>query len=94
MAEVSDYGGRDERKRDQRFGLADRLALRPAEVAEALGLSERTIRQMLPELPHVRVGTAVVIPIDLLREWLRDRAHTEKGAVDRAVDEVLDGLGS
>ena len=70
----------------------ERLALRPAEVAKALGLSERTVRQILPELPHVRIGTAVVVPIDLLREWLRDRAQQEQGAVDRAVDEVLDGL--
>ena len=72
--------------------LADRLALRVTEVAEALGLSERTVRQILPELPHVRVGSAVVIPVDQLREWLRDRAQQETGAVDRAVDEVLEGL--
>ena len=70
----------------------ERLALRPAEVAKALGLCERSVRQILPELPHVRIGTAVVVPIDLLREWLRDRAQQEKGAVDQAVDEVLDGL--
>ncbi len=74
--------------------LADRIALRPAEVAKALGLSERTVRQILPELPHVRIGTAVVVPTDLLKEWLRERAQQEKGAVDRAVDDVLDGLGS
>lgn len=74
--------------------LRDRLALQPIEVAEALGLSERTIRQILPELPHVRIGSAVVIPIDPLRDWLRERAHQEQGAIDRAVEEVLDGLSS
>ena len=74
--------------------LSNRLALRPAEVAEALGLSERTIRQLLPELPVVRIGTAVVVPTDLLKEWLRERAQQEKGAVDRAVEDVLDGLRS
>ena len=74
--------------------LADRLALRVAEVAEALGLSERTIRQILPELPVVRIGTAVVVPTDLLKEWLRDRARKEQGAVDQAVEDVLDGLRS
>ena len=78
--------------KEEALHLADRLALRPIEVAEALGLSERTIRQILPELPHVRIGSAVVVPTDLLREWLRTRAQQEKGAIDRAVDEVLDGL--
>ena len=70
----------------------ERLALRPAELARALGLSERTVRQILPELPHVRIGTAVVIPIDQFLEWLRDRAQQEKGAVDKAVEEVLGDL--
>ena len=78
------------RERDQEpLHLADRLALRPAEVARALGLSERSVRQILPELPHTRIGTAVVVPVDELRRWLRDRAQQERGAVDRAVDEVL-----
>ena len=85
---------RSEGGRSPRLALAlqTRLALRPREVAEALGLSERTVREILPELPHVRIGTAVVVSVDLLREWLRDRAQQEKGAVDQAVDEVLEGL--
>ena len=74
--------------------LGGRLALRPAEVAEALGLSERTVRQILPELPHVRIGRTIVIPVDLLKEWLREHVQREQGAVDQAVDEVLDGFGS
>ena len=53
--------------------LADRLALRPREAAEALGISERQLRQILPELPHTRLGGCVVLPVDALREWLRER---------------------
>jgi hypothetical protein len=72
------------------FHLADRLALRPTEVAQALGLSERSVRQLLPELPHLRVGTAVVVPIEGLRSWLMKRAAQELSAVEEAVDEVLE----
>ncbi len=71
------------------FQLADRLALRPAEVAKALGLSERTIRQILPELPHLRIGSTVVVPVDSLKTWLRDQAKIEGSRVDTVVEEVL-----
>ena len=54
--------------------LADRLALRPREAAAALGVSERTFRSMLPGIPHYREHGAVLIPVDVLREWLRERA--------------------
>ena len=70
----------------------ERLALRPREAAVALGISERKLREMLPQLPTVREGGVVMIPVDLLCEWLRERAQTEKGAVNRAVEEVLEGL--
>jgi excisionase family DNA binding protein len=73
--------------------LAGRLALRPREAARALGLGERTLRQILPEIPHVRVGSAVVIPVDLLREWLRSRARAEERGADRVVQEVLAEIG-
>ncbi len=73
--------------------LAGRLALRPREAARALGIGERTLRQILPEIPHVRVGSAVVIPVDLLREWLRSRARAEERKADQVVHEVLADLG-
>ena len=53
------------------------LALRPKEAARALGISERTLRQMLPELPHFRVGGVVLLPVEELREWLRTQAAQE-----------------
>ena len=58
--------------------LAGRLALRPTEVALCLGVSERLVRQILPELPHVHIGTAVVIPVSDLREWLSKRSLAER----------------
>ena len=68
---------------EKRLNLADRLALRPKEVAEALGLSERTVREIMPELPKIRVGKALLVPIDCLRDWLRDQAKTEQGRARR-----------
>ncbi len=69
--------------------LADRLALRPKEAAEALGIGERTLRQMLPELPCVRVGGVVLLPVDALRAWLTDQAKTEQGRAEKVAAEVL-----
>ena len=69
-----------------------RLALRPKEAAAALGVSERTLREMLPELPHVRMGSRVVIPIDPLREWLLSRSRAEATAAKTAVEEILASL--
>lgn len=74
---------------ETRLDLAGRLALRPKEAAEALGIGERTLRDILPELPHVRVGGAVLLPVEGLREWLRAQAKAEQGRVDAVTDEVL-----
>lgn len=52
-------------------------------------MSERTIRQMLPELPHIRVGGAVLLPVDALRGWLLERARAERGRAEAVADEVL-----
>jgi len=69
--------------------LTDRLALRPKEAAAVLGLSERTFRSLLPSLPHVRTGGAVLIPVDALRRWLEERAQVEPSRVDAIVTETL-----
>lgn len=70
------------------FELANRLALRPA---EALGIGERKLRELLPELPHIYMGSAVVIPIESLRAWLRKEA-SRPDQTDAMVDEILKDL--
>jgi hypothetical protein len=72
--------------------LDERLALRPKEAAAAIGLSERAFRAILPEVPHVRVGGAVVVPIDSFREWLRNRAKGAANHIDSAVEEILSDI--
>ncbi len=75
--------------RDRPLDLSNRVALSAAEVAEALGLSERKVRDLLPEIPHLYVGARVLIPVDELREWLRDRAKQE-GTLEDQIRDVLD----
>ena len=76
------------------LSLDTRLALRPKEAAEALGISERTLRQLLPELPTVRRGNIVLIPVEQLRRWLRDESEAEKGRAEAVVGEILKAVGS
>jgi excisionase family DNA binding protein len=55
-----------------------RLAIRVDEAARLLGLSRAMVYQMVArgELPHVRVGRAVIIPVKALEEWLESRTET------------------
>ena len=73
------------------FTLAGRLALRPAEAARALGLSERTFRDLLPRIPHFRTeeGGAVLIPIRALEKWLEEQAQAEGSRANRVAGEIL-----
>ncbi len=79
---------------EARLHLADRLALRVPEAARALGISERQLRQLLPQLPHMRLGGCVVLPVDPLRRWLSEATKAGKSRVDAAVDEVLASINS
>ena len=53
-----------------------KLALCQAEAAEALGLSENKLREVMANLdsglPVVRVGRRVLFPVDELKAWLSD----------------------
>jgi excisionase family DNA binding protein len=55
-----------------------RLALKPAEAAEALGICKRTLDQLVKDdlsFPCVRVGSRRLIPLERLRQWLSDRVE-------------------
>ena len=75
-----------------RLHVADRLALRPREAAEALGISERKLRQLLPRLPHVRLDGVVLLPVEQLRRWLAENAQLQASRVDSAVSEIMNSL--
>ena len=75
----------------ERLDLAGRLALRPWEAAAALGISERTFRDLLPRIPHLRTeeGGAVLIPVRALEKWLEEQARAEGTRADRVAGEIL-----
>jgi excisionase family DNA binding protein len=82
-----------EREPPRRFCLANRLALRPDEAAEALGISERTLRRLRPKLPCVREGGAVLYPVEALRRWLEERAEAQGAREERIAGEIVGTVG-
>ena len=71
------------------FCLSNRLALSISEAAQSIGVSETHLRNIISEIPHLYLGKRVVIPVDLLREWLRNRIDREQGQVDKIVESTL-----
>lgn len=69
--------------------LADRIALRPAEAADALGISERTLRTLMPLLPFVRLGGVVLLPLRDLERWLSEQARAQVDAHRERVDDIV-----
>ena len=53
------------------------LAMRLPEAAKALGISERLLWEHTDQgtIPHVRLGRAVLYPVDSLRDWLKRKAY-------------------
>jgi excisionase family DNA binding protein len=53
------------------------LAMRPREAAKALGISERLLWDWTNRgiVPHVRLGKAILYPVDVLQEWLKQQAQ-------------------
>jgi excisionase family DNA binding protein len=56
------------------------LALRPKQAAKALGIGERLLWSMTNngQIPHVRLGRAIVYPVDELKSWLAEQAKQSK----------------
>jgi hypothetical protein len=72
-----------------RISLSDRLALRPKELAAALGVGERTVRALLPEIPHLRLGGVILIPVKPAERWLEEQVKSQRGRTDAVADEIL-----
>ncbi len=55
----------------------DRLLLRIPEAAQRLGLGRSTVYELVAagELPIVRIGKSVRIPVSRLEAWVEDRAR-------------------
>ena len=53
----------------------ERILLRPNEVTEMLGIGRSRVYEMLAtgELPSVRIGRCIRVPVNALKEWVNDR---------------------
>ena len=69
--------------------LAERLALTVPETAAALGVSERHLRDLLPEIPHAHLGNRIVIPVEQVRKWLAEQTKIEPNRIVETVTEIL-----
>ena len=54
-----------------------RLALRPKEASKALGIGARLLWSMTNrgEIPHIKLGKAVLYPIAELERWLSEQVQ-------------------
>ncbi len=57
------------------------LAYRPAEMAAALGLSERKLWDLTKQgdIPHARIGKCVLYPVREVQNWLSARVREGAG---------------
>ena len=69
--------------------LTTRFTVTAAELARALGIGVRLVRDYQAELPHVWIGNRILFPVDGVREWLRKRAEADHGAADRLADDIV-----
>ena len=63
--------------------------MRVQEAAKALGVSERHLRDFLPELPKFHFGASVLLPVDQLIDWMRDQVAAEKKREESALEAVF-----
>jgi excisionase family DNA binding protein len=61
----------------------ERLLLRPAEVADLIGIGRSKVYEMLAsgELPCIRVGGGLRVPALALQEWVEIKMHGIKGGL-------------
>ena len=62
--------------------------------AALVGVSERLMRTLMPEIPHCRIGNRVVIPVAPLAEWLRKKTQEEQSPLRKAVVDILEDIQS
>jgi excisionase family DNA binding protein len=56
----------------------EKLLVRPAEAAEAIGIGRSKIYELLArgDLPSVRIGSSVRVPVEALRAWIAKQLDT------------------
>ena len=61
--------------------MIEKLLLKPAEVAELLGIGRTRAYELIScgQLPTVSVGSSVRVPAEALREWVRENTARSGG---------------
>jgi excisionase family DNA binding protein len=56
--------------------MNDKLAVKPARVAEFLEISRSKTYELIAagDIPSIRVGGSIRVPVDALREWLAKKS--------------------
>ena len=51
------------------------LGMRPREAAKALGIGERLLwsKTNAGEIPHLRIGRAIIYPVGMLKSWMAEQ---------------------
>ena len=62
------------------------------ETAAALGVSDRHLRELLPEIPHVHLGGRIVIPVEQMRKWLAEQTQIEPNRFAETVTDILNEI--
>jgi len=73
--------------------LSTRLALRPAECADSLGITEKTLRKWMRDegLPFFRMHRGIFIPRSQLETWMTQRLESQR-TTDQLAQEILRDL--
>jgi excisionase family DNA binding protein len=58
--------------------MSERLLLRPAEAAEAIGVSRARAYELIATgvIPSIKIGTSIRVPVDALRNWITRELET------------------
>jgi excisionase family DNA binding protein len=62
--------------------------MRAREAAKALGISERLLWAWTNRglIPHIRLGKAILYPVDSIRAWLQKAAQPAEGGAANLAD--------
>jgi len=60
--------------------MMEKMVLKPSEVSEVLGIGRTRAYELLStgELPSIRIGKSIRIPVTALKQWMEER-QSENG---------------
>ena len=59
--------------------MTDRMLYRPAEAADAIGVSRARAYELIAEgvIPSIRIGSSIRVPVDALRTWVNQQLEQQ-----------------